>query len=211
MKFGSHIRAVTIMTFVLCILLLVGCSKKPEPGPITETTLVVAINGSITYYLVEDFDKDYYDVLELNRMAAEEAAAYNEALGRSAQEDPLVEVLSVEMVRDGSQKVVLQYALRDAEAFTDFFGFQLFYGTIAQAGARDLLIPEGIYDTGDTSHILHQTELSALSNWHVIITNGKGKVIPPKSPKYLNTGARLQEDGSVALDAEEGEMFIIFK
>jgi hypothetical protein len=199
------------MTFVLCILLFVGCSQKPEPGPITETTLVVASNGSITYYLVEDFDKDYYDVLELNRMAAEEVAAYNEALGHSTQEDPLVEVLSVEMVQDGSQKVVLQYALRDAEAFTDFFGIQLFYGTIAQAGSRNLLLPEGIYDIEDTSHILYQTELSALSNWHVIITNGKGKVIPPKSPKYLNTGAQLQGDGSVALDVEEGEMFIIFK
>jgi hypothetical protein len=211
MKFGSHIRAVTIMTFILCILLLVGCTKKPEPGPITENTLVVASNGSITYYLVEDFDKDYYDVLELNRMAAEEAAAYNKALGHSSQENPPVEVLSAEMVRDGSQKVVLQYALRDAETFTDFFGIPLFYGTIAQAGAMDLLIPEGIYDTGNTSHILHQTELAALSNWHVIIAEGEGKVVPPKSPKYLNTGARLQGDGSVALDTEEGEMFIIYK
>jgi hypothetical protein len=211
MKFGSHIRAVTIMTFVLCILLFIGCTKKTESGPITETTLVVAANGSITYYLVEDFDKEYYNVLELNRMAAEEAANYNEAQGRSAQDNPLVKVLSVEMLRDGSQKVVLAYALQDAKTFNDFFGTELFYGTITQAGTQGLLLPQNMYDTGNPSKVLPQIELMELGGWHMIITEGKEKILPPRSAKYLSPGAVYEQDGSVTPDAAEGKTYIIFK
>jgi hypothetical protein len=160
---------------------------------------------------VDDFDKEYYDVLELNSMAAEEAAAYNAQRGRSAQEHPPVEVLSVEMVRDGSQKVVLQYAFQDANTFQDFFGREFFFGTLAQAGAQGLPIPESVYDTGSSGKVLTQTELSALSAWHIIITQGEENVLPPKSPKYLSDGAVLRRDGLVIPPTTQGETYIIFK
>jgi hypothetical protein len=193
------------------MLLLGGCTQKPELDPITESTLVVAGNGSITYYLVEDFEKEYYDVLELNRMAAEEAAAYNEKLGRSGQENPPVEVRSVEMVRDGSQRVVLQYALRDADIFQDFFGRELFFGTLAQATAQGLPIPESVYDTGSSGKVLNQAEIAALSTWHIIITRGGENVLPPKSPKYLSEGAVLRRDGLVIPGNNEDETYMIYK
>jgi hypothetical protein len=160
---------------------------------------------------VEDFDKEYYNVLELNRMAAEEAATYNEEQGHSNQENPLVKVLSVEMLRDGSQKVVLTYALQDTQTFTDFFGTTLFYGTIAQAGTQGLLLPNSMYDTANPSKVLSQSELMELGSWHMIITEGKENVLPPKSAKYLNLGALHRQDGSVVPDATGGKTYIIFK
>lgn len=207
----SHKKAVTTVMLGLCILLVSGCERKPELGIITETTLVADSNGQITYYLVDEFSKDYYDVLELNRMANQEAQDYNSSMGRSGEENPPVQVLSVEMAQDGSQNVVLEYVFKNAAAYRDFIGLDLFYGTVAQAVAGDYNLDVSVCNTQDSTEILKEADLMGMSAWHILIVQGSMKIVPPKQAKYISLGAVAHDDGSVS-PGEEAEMtYILYK
>ena len=83
----------------LCLLLLTGCGGASLPEMIDKTTISVDDKGEVTAYLVETFDKDYYNVSELMSMAVEDAAAYNTAAAKD--EKVPVTVDKVEMLETG--------------------------------------------------------------------------------------------------------------
>ena len=76
-----HFKKIVVWT-VACLSLcamFVGCGKENVNVPVTTNTVEITEEGRLIAYIVEAFDKDYYDVNELKSMVDEEIAAFNTA------------------------------------------------------------------------------------------------------------------------------------
>ena len=66
-----------LLVLVLSALFITGCSKETVYVPITGNTIEVTEGDELIGYLVEPFDKEYYDINELATMVETEIAEYN--------------------------------------------------------------------------------------------------------------------------------------
>lgn len=82
---GSYMKKVILYTMVLLsFLTLVGCSKEEifiNTEEITTNTMLLKGDGSIYTAIVEDFDKNYYSLSELNEFITAEVNKYNQKVG----------------------------------------------------------------------------------------------------------------------------------
>lgn len=193
----------------VCLLLLTGCGGTRMPDTIDKTTLSVEEEGKVTAYLVESFDKEYYNVEELKTMAVEEAAAYNTEA--AAGEVVPITVEGVELLESGDMvKVTYQYS--DAETFELHTEGILFYGTVAEA----LLAG---YDMDAVSMSSVKDGAAVASEWvtteavdkHILITDQKAQVYSPYKVTHISEGAVYKENGSVDTTQAEGEVYILMK
>ena len=73
----------------LLILSLTGCGQAAKlPETVENTSLVVEKDGKVTSYLVNTFDKDFYNLDGLTQMVEEEAEEFN-ATHTEATENPM--------------------------------------------------------------------------------------------------------------------------
>lgn len=93
---------------LLALLFLTSCERADLPKTITESTLVIHRNGRLTEYLVEEFDRNQYDLEELCDFVEAEVSK------DSARE--LVRLERVEGLESGKVLVVLEYPGKRAYA-----------------------------------------------------------------------------------------------
>ena len=85
----------------LLILSLTGCGQAAKlPETVENTSLVVEKDGKVTSYLVNTFDKDFYNLDGLTQMVEEEAEEFN-ATHTEATENPM-NVKTVQALGDGA-------------------------------------------------------------------------------------------------------------
>lgn len=193
----------------LCLLLLTGCGGTKMPDTIEKTTLSVDEEGKITAYLVESFDKEYYDVEELKTMAVEEAAAYNTnaAMGEVVP----ISVEGVELLGNG-ESVKVTYLYNDADTYELHTEGILFYGTVTEA------LRAG-YDMEDVSMSNVKDGEPVAPAWvtvdaadkHILITDQKAEIYSPYKVTHISEGAVYNENGSVDATQAEGEVYILMK
>lgn len=193
----------------LCVIMLAGCGRSGAPAAITVPTISVSDKGAVTSYLVSDFDKDYYDIEELDSMAKEEAAQFNSS-HNAVPDSPFVSVESVEMASDGSARAVVTMKFKDAESYGEFSGTTLYYGTIAQAHEEGYDLDVELVSAKDGASI-GRKEIYDMSTRHILILNEKVNVVCPKKPLYISKGAVIGSDGTVDLTQTEGSAYIILK
>ena len=91
----------------LLILSLTGCGQAAKlPETVENTSLVVEKDGKVTSYLVNTFDKDFYNLDGLTQMVEEEAEEFN-ATHTEATENPM-NVKTVQALGDGAMVQVVQ-------------------------------------------------------------------------------------------------------
>lgn len=85
----------------LLILSLTGCGQAAKlPETVVNTSLVVEKDGKVTSYLVNTFDKEFYNLDGLTQMVEEEAEEFN-AAHTEVTENPLT-VKTVQALEGGS-------------------------------------------------------------------------------------------------------------
>ena len=83
------------------ILSLTGCGQAAKlPETVENTSLVVEKDGKVTSYLVNTFDKDFYNLDGLTQMVEEEAEEFN-VTHAEATENPM-NVKTVQALGDGA-------------------------------------------------------------------------------------------------------------
>lgn len=199
----------SVLAAGICLLLLTGCGGTQMPDTIEETTLSVDEEGKITAYLVESFDKEYYDAEELKTMAVEEAAAYN----TDAEMGTVVpiSVEGVELLESGNE-VKVTYRYSDADTYELHTEGVLFYGTVTEA-------LEAGYDMKDVSMSSVKDGEPVVPAWvaveaadkHILITDQKAQIYSPYKVTHISVGAVCKEDGSVDTTQAEGEVYILMK
>lgn len=193
----------------LCLFLLTGCGGASLPEMIDKTTISVDDKGEVTAYLVETFDKDYYNVSELMSMAVEDAAAYNTAAAKD--EKVPVTVDKVEMLETGKD-VRITYKFSDTQAYSEYMGGVLFYGTVSEAllagynlqKASLCSVKDGTPVTGDWI----QTEAAGK---HILITNQATEIYCPYAVTHISTAVSYNENGSVSNTQSDDIIYILLK
>lgn len=205
---------------LVCMLAVisVGCGQAGVQGAVESTTISVDKNGGLTYYLVENFDKDYYRLSELSAMAMDEADEFNGSAGEKGS----VAVDKVETLQEDSSldsretRVLIVYRFDGYASFNEFkektvrMEGSFFYGTVNEAFNRGYVTKALLKSVKDET-MKTEEQLKQEGTKKLIITDEKAVIYCPARVTYLSDGAVLNEDGSVDTSAADGTVYILLK
>ncbi len=210
--YGKTVLRMGLCLF-LCAFMLMGCKEQETVYvPVTSNTVEAAKDGRLIAYIVEDFDKDYYDINELAEMVAAEADAYNRNNASpfaEAGQSP-VQVEKVMMAEDGSAKAVVALSFRDAAVYRDYMGTELFYGTVSQAMQAGYDLEGRLFDVKKGTE-LAKDKLEKNADRMVLIIREQVMIRTEGKVLSLSSNAVLTEQGYVDATADEGTKYIIIK
>ena len=167
-------RGLLLAAMTLSALTFAGCQEQEET-PITENTVAVTREGALVSYMVDTFDKDYYDPQELAAMAMQEAETFS-AKHELADGAEMV-VQGVEVLPDTGQ-VSLTIAFANAESYAAYFGTETFYGTVNEAMAAGWSLSGKLMDT-KKGEALSDEKLSKYGEKMIIISSNEVDIRVP--------------------------------
>ena len=166
------------MTGLLAMGLTACISAEPDEG----TTVSVSKDGVITSYIVESFDKPYYDQEEMKQMILSEVADYNREVGSSnVSVDKIV-------VEDNLATVVMNFA--NAEDYGEFYGKTFFIGTAKEAQDGGYDIDTVLSSTEDELETIGMSDMLTMTEYQILITD-------MKEPVTLNGKAAYVSDNTI--------------
>ncbi len=193
---GLHNRKV-ITGLAVCLLTFVGCGGTKIPETVENNSIIINGDGTVTSHVVGVFDKDYYDLDGLRKMAQEEAASYNTA-NQQGDVTPVV-VERVEALPNDDGSVIVTYLYDKPETYADCNGVRLFYGTVEEAGQAGYdfeALNQVLFDTKGKKSIL-SADLKNMAKKHVILFEEQTRVYCPSKVAYISENAKVTEDGSI--------------
>ncbi len=198
-----------IFCSILCLVMLFsGCGQVEVPQDLMVPAISVTGQGEVTAYIVEDFDKDYYDLAELRTMVEDELSKFNEIhkndLGMEA-----VRLTSLTVAGE-VPKAVLVLIFRDTSCYKDYFGKDLFYGTVAQAQESGYDLDVELVAVKD-GKIIGKKEIFGMGSSRLLIVSDDVRIYGPGKPQYVTSKAAVNEDGSVEPSDTEDNTYIIMK
>ena len=200
------------LLFLLSTLLVTGCSKEAVYVPVTTNTVEVTEDGRVIGYMVESFDKEYYDIEELESMVRTEIGEYNALNAEEVKDAGRVPVIvnKVTMAEDGSKNVVVALDFQNAAVYTDYMGSELFYGTVEEAIVAGYEVDKKLskVKSGD---LLTGELLQKHKEAKVLILSGSVSVRMPKIVQFLSENAQLDTNGFVDCTSGEELKYIIIK
>lgn len=200
-----------------CMLALAGCSEGTVEEPIRTSTIVLSADGSFTQCRVESFDKEDYQLSELESMIRQEVADYLGTL--SAQTPEGGQAVAVEQVgvleEDHSQAMVaLHFA--DSAVYEDYMAevdrqpSKLFYGTVQDALARGYDLEGALLEAKKGSAITAE-QLSKNGEKLILIFEDALQIRCPSKVLYISGNVRLTEAGYVDGTGGEGLKYVVIK
>lgn len=124
---------------------LSGCQAEVLPqAPITGNAVVITEEGTLVSYLVDSFEKDYYDAQELAAMAMQEAEMFSKEMNFS--DGPELVVTGAEVWPENKQ-VALIMEFANAKSYAAYYNVDAFYGTVSQAMGAGWNLSGRLYDT----------------------------------------------------------------
>lgn len=190
----------------LCAVILVGCGGAKLPEVITEPTIAITEEGAASVWQIGHFDKDYYNLSELTSMAVDEAAKFSGSRGKEGA----AVVDKVELLQDGSSRVVVAYQFDSCESCGDFFGNALFFGTVSEAiqkGFGTDVIMRSVKD----NTLFTEAQLREAADKYLVITDIKANIYCPRAVTHVSNGALSNDDGSINPSGVEGLVYILLK
>lgn len=190
----------------LLAAVLVGCGQTGVQEEVETTTISVDRSGRMTYYLVGEFDKEYYDLSELSAMAADEVERFN----RGAEEKQSVVVDKVEVLPENESRVMIVYRFDGYASFNEFNKGSFFYGTVEEAFEQGYVKEVRMKSVRDES-LKTEEQLKQEAAKKLIVTDEKVIIYCPAKVAYISEGAVLNEDGSVDASDADGTVYILMK
>ena len=205
------VLATAVLSF--CALLLTGCGEQEVVyGPVTENTVEAVADGRVIGYIVEDFDKEYYDIKELGDMVRAEIEVYNEQnadLATQAGRAPII-VDKVFMAEDGSAKAVVALNFQNAAVYEDYMGTELFYGTVAEAVSAGYQL-EGVLSGVKKGEPITAQQITKNGEKSILIVEDRLWIRTGENVQYLSGNAELTQAGLVDGNKSEELKYIILK
>jgi len=197
-------KKVLLYMFILfSFVLLNGCKKEEiflSVDDVTANTFLIKRDGSLHVAIIEDFDKSYYNLSELNEFVAKEVDAYNEKAGSKE--------ITIEKIELKNGKVVMILGYSKMAHYSAFNNMPAAY-----FGA----------DTKDVALELPSQYLDAKKNEVVdkdtALKNGKNKVLVLYEPyeiivegdiKYYSENATLVDKNRIR-SADENMTVVIYR
>lgn len=209
---GKKKTRVLMLMLLLSTLLFAGCSKETVYVPVTENTIELTEDGRLIGYIVEPFEKEYYDIKELETMVRSEIDEYNAVKQELSTEAGRVPILveKVIMAEDGSKKAVVALNFQNAAVYADYMGKEIFLGTVSEAmdagyevDNKLTEVKSGAAFTGEQVQKSKDKKILILED--AVSVRATGKV------QYLSANAKKTAEGFVDCTADEELKYIIYK
>ena len=133
-----------LASMALLALTFTGCEGQEEEMPIIGNAVVITEEGKLVSYMVDTFDKDYYDAEELVAMAMQEAEAFSAEVDLA---DGAEMVIQGAEVWPDTKQVALIIEFANAESYGAYYGVETFYGTVSEAKAAGWSLSGKLMDT----------------------------------------------------------------
>ncbi|MGN0400873.1 MAG: hypothetical protein ACI4HQ_01270 [Acetatifactor sp.] len=193
----------------LCLVMIVasGCGQHTDTGTIARTTVVIKDDGTVTYHLVGEFDRDYYSLDELTAMAKEEAAQFN-AAQNTADSAPSVTVEGREYRTEEGHQVVMTYQFDGVESFAGFTKGFWYSGTLKDAAAQGCLDGVELKSVKDGS-TLTEEQMKKQGKARLIITDIHAVIYFPSGVVGVSEGVVPEKDKAADASRTEGKAYIL--
>ncbi len=163
-----------------------GCGGVDGDPPPDRSLLQIKKNGRVEQTIVEPFDREYYDLEELEDMIQQSCQEYNDRMGRgrvSAKRASL---------EDGVLTVEMRY--KSAEDFADFNGQAMFVGTVDQARDAGYQLDMSLESADAQLPGADLRTLLSMGDSHLLLWRGEGDVSVWGEILYYSSGVELSED-----------------
>ena len=203
MRGGNCMKKLMSLCLLMLCLFLTGCSEEiPE-----ENTIAVDKKGVVTYTVVEEFGKEFYDTEELREDIEKEIGNYNRNQGSDA--------LTLKTLEAEEGTIVMQLEFAEARHYEKYYGdysnAALFVGTIEEAeeAGYDL---DGEFLSADGS-LTDITQLSNPGSLKVLITNEAISVQVPEDILCVSPSGSvvILEKKKAVVKEETKQACIIYK
>lgn len=186
---------------LLFVFLMVACSKKEihltKEDDITTNTLLIKRNGTLQVAIVEDFNKDYYNLNELNEFISKEINAYNAKAGGDK--------VSIEDLSVKNNKAVMLLNYVGMEHYALFNNtISAYFGTNTENVS--LVLPD-YYMTRKGTKVDRATAFDN-SKYRVLVVNEPFEIIIDGDLKYFSENAIVKEDGKIQSSGEDTTVII---
>lgn len=195
----------------LMLAFMAGCGGKGVPSDITGNALAVDKEGQVRLYLVDQFDKEYYDLDELTAMATEEAAKFNGRVHKESGDKSPLTMEEVKLLDGEGKQVRLVFCFSRDEYYSQYGEETLHYETMEVAAASKHVFIGSVFLGKEGGITLDDTEKAKLKANHVIVTDAKTRIYPPEEVLYYSHDAVLCEDGSIDTTGCEDTAVLILK
>jgi hypothetical protein len=189
-------KKLTLCTILLLFILgTVGCTNKNisiDTEDVTANTFLAKANGEIQVATVEEFDKDYYKLNELNEFVKKEVDLYNQKAGG--------EKVVIESLKERSGNAVMLLHYTGMDQYTAFNGVMAAYFN-GGIGEVPLTLPT----------TLVSSKSGTLTNTNEVFQNKKYKVLVMYEPydvivdgdiKYYSDNATLVGNNKIQSTAD---------
>lgn len=220
-KIGCHkeidiMRKLSLTLAALLLLFsLTACSEKET---VKEAGLAIAKDGAVTCVLRDSFEKDFYDLKDLEDMIRLEVSAYNQTKGGQG-----IELESLELI-DRDCVAVMKYT--SYEDYASFSEVPFFVGTVKEAVAAGMDLNVTLTEPGKENTV-GKEELEALADYFLVVWYGDLPVSVPGKIRYcseelrvLNSkkaippkaaGETAENTGEPAGDEAAGPFYLLYK
>ena len=191
------------MLLFLLILNAVGCRREEKyitADEVSVNTMLAKSNGVLQIATVEDFDKGYYNLSELEEFIAGEINKYNKKAGDNK--------IVIDDVQQHGQKAVMLLSYSGMDQYTAFNEVSAAY---FNGGVTDITLnlPATLVSVKDGS-LASTEEVLKDTKYKILVINEPYNVIVDGKVKYYSEGVQ-QLDGSTVESASEGMTVIVFK
>lgn len=197
-------KKLVLCSMVLLLMLgAVSCSKNDmiiNAEDITEDTFLAKKSGELQVATVEDFDKEYYELDELEEFIKKEINTYNQKTG--------AEKISIDNIVTKDRKAIMVLSYTGMEPYSTFNGISAAYfnGGVENV---NLELPTTLINAKNNS-LASTKEVLLNQKYKILVLNEPYDIIVDGNVKYYSEGATLQEDNEVQ-GATEGMTIVVFK
>lgn len=202
-RHGYYMRKkILFLILLLFVSGIAGCAKKDfilTVDEVTKNTLFAKVNGQLQVATVENFDKTYYQLGELEQFIAQEIEVYSRKAGEGK-----ITIDEVEL-RDGKAILLLTYSGMDQYAAFNEVTAAYFNGGITEI---PLDIPATLINSKNGS-LASTQEIIQNNKFKILVMNEPYEIIVDGNVKYYSENVTLEDDNRVS--ASEGMSVVVFR
>lgn len=193
------------LLFACCVCLvlgtfLIGCTAKEEEDTVSEavyneTTIFVDKKGKVSETIVENFDKEYYNVEELKSEMLAQIDEYN-----STRNETAIKMTDVKLENN---KVFVSIDFNSCTDYMNMLGEDLFYGTIDEAYDNGYKMDVTLKGTLDGKKI-SKVEIMGMKDKHILIVSEHAKVVLKEKIAYVSANVDVLGEKEARVLSESG-------
>lgn len=196
-------RITLYLLLVLCLFSVAACKKKEgsiKVEDITVNTMLVRNNGTLQVAFVEDFDKNYYRLSELEEFVKKEVNVFNKKAGNN-------EVIKIENLQLKNNKAIMLLSFQGMQHYAEFNEAWAAYFNSGSGTLEDA--PKTLVSTKDGS-LVESNQVFQTGGYKVLALTEDYDVIVEGAVKYHSKNATLADKHKVQTTSE-GMTVIVFK